>query len=83
MTKKLLAFFACLLYINSIHAEELSFVAQKFTVEDGLPSNNIRELVQDGDGYIWLGTTGGLCRFDGYQFVYTNKDVELSHGIVD
>ena len=82
MTKRLLVFLTCFLYINSlsIHAEELSFVAQKFTVEDGLPSNNIRELVQDGDGYIWLGTTGGLCRFDGYQFVTFNTFNNPSKG---
>ena len=75
MTKRLLVFLACFFYITNIpnlHAEELSFVAHKFTVADGLPSNNVRELVQDGDGYIWLGTTGGLCRFDGYQFVTFN-----------
>ncbi len=82
MTKRLLVFLACFLHINlfSLHAEELSFVAKKFTVENGLPSNNIRDLVQDGDGYIWLGTTGGLCRFDGYQFVTFNTFNNPSKG---
>lgn len=82
MSKRLLIIIACLIYINSlsIQAEELSFVAHKFTVADGLPSNNIRELVQDGDGYIWLGTTGGLCRFDGYQFVTFNTFNNPSEG---
>ncbi len=83
MTKRLLVFLACFFYITNIpnlHAEELSFVAHKFTVADGLPSNNVRELVQDGDGYIWLGTTGGLCRFDGYQFVTFNTFNNPSKG---
>lgn len=82
MSKRLLIIIACLIYIfsPSIKAEELSFVAHKFTVADGLPSNNIRELVQDGDGYIWLGTTGGLCRFDGYQFVTFNTFNNPSEG---
>lgn len=82
MTYRLLVLIACILHIQSlsIKAEELSFVAHKFTVADGLPSNNIRELVQDGDGYIWLGTTGGLCRFDGYQFVTFNTFNNPSKG---
>ena len=83
MTKRLLVFLACffnIINIQNLHAEELSFVAHKFTVADGLPSNNIRKLVQDGDGYIWLGTTGGLCRFDGYQFVTFNTFNNPSKG---
>lgn len=82
MTKRLLVFIYILTLIcpPPTYAEELSFVAQKFTVADGLPSNNIRELVQDSDGYIWLGTTGGLCRFDGYQFVTFNTFNNPSEG---
>jgi DNA-binding NtrC family response regulator/ligand-binding sensor domain-containing protein len=31
----------------------------------GLPSC----LLQDRQGYIWIGTTGGLCRYDGTEFI--------------
>lgn len=31
----------------------------------GLPSNNVRAIVQDADGLLWFGTDGGLARFDG------------------
>jgi signal transduction histidine kinase/ligand-binding sensor domain-containing protein/DNA-binding response OmpR family regulator len=34
----------------------------------GLSHNSIRHIVQDNTGYIWVGTFGGLNRFDGYQF---------------
>lgn len=31
-------------------------------------------MVQDPQGYLWLGTRNGLCRFDGYRFqVYRNN----------
>ncbi|HET9835100.1 MAG TPA: two-component regulator propeller domain-containing protein, partial [Rhodanobacteraceae bacterium] len=33
---------------------------------DGLAQNSIRVLFQDARGYIWLGTQGGLHRYDGY-----------------
>lgn len=34
-----------------------------------LPSNEVRKLYQDSDGYIWLPTYNGLARFDGYNIV--------------
>jgi signal transduction histidine kinase/ligand-binding sensor domain-containing protein len=38
-------------------------------VEDGLPHNGVRDIVRDPDGFLWVGTLGGLARFDGRQFV--------------
>lgn len=35
---------------------------------NGLSHNSIRHIIQDNTGYIWIGTFGGLNRFDGYQF---------------
>jgi len=37
-------------------------------VEDGLPENTIRSILQDSNGFIWLATWNGLCRYDGYEF---------------
>ena len=37
------------------------------TMDDGLPSNGVRCIVQDKQGYIWLGSDNGLCRYDGYH----------------
>lgn len=46
-----------------------------YTVEDGLPSNEVYCIHQDKKGYIWLGTDKGLCRYDGYEFkTFTIKD---------
>lgn len=35
------------------------------TVDDGLMSNAVRNIVQDKYGFIWFGTDNGLCRHDG------------------
>ncbi|MEO8276352.1 MAG: diguanylate cyclase [Thermoanaerobaculia bacterium] len=35
---------------------------------DGLPQNSVNAIVQSDDGYLWLGTYGGLTRFDGTRF---------------
>ena len=40
---------------------------KRLTTENGLPSNTVRNIVQDGNGFIWLGTDNGLCRYDGSE----------------
>ncbi len=41
---------------------------QTFTHDDGLPQSGVNAIVQDRKGYLWLGTFGGLARFDGSMF---------------
>lgn len=36
--------------------------------EQGLPLNTVQSLLQTKDGYLWVGTGGGLSRFDGVSF---------------
>ena len=49
----------------------ISFAQTHFTrlsVDDGLPNASIYRIVQDKDGYIWLGSTNtGLLRYNGYE----------------
>jgi signal transduction histidine kinase/ligand-binding sensor domain-containing protein len=45
------------------------YVVTSWTMKDGLPSAVIWGIAQDRDGYLWLGTNGGLVRFDGVQFI--------------
>jgi signal transduction histidine kinase/streptogramin lyase len=40
---------------------------------DGLPQNSVKAIVQTRDGYLWLGTGGGLARFDGVRFTIFNR----------
>ncbi len=39
-----------------------------YQVDEGLLHNNVNCISQDRMGFIWLGTRGGLNRFDGYTF---------------
>jgi ligand-binding sensor domain-containing protein/two-component sensor histidine kinase len=39
-----------------------------WTKERGLPPGDVLVMTQDLDGYLWVGTTSGLARFDGLQF---------------
>ncbi len=39
-----------------------------YTTADGLPSDRIHAILPDSHGYLWLGTSDGIARFDGYGF---------------
>lgn len=45
-----------------------------YTIKNGLPSNVIRNMVQDHDGFLWIVTESGLCRFDGDEFIRVLHD---------
>jgi two-component system sensor histidine kinase/response regulator len=41
----------------------------------GLPQNSVKAILQTRDGYMWIGTKGGVARFDGVQFtVFDDRD---------
>ncbi|WP_300598417.1 two-component regulator propeller domain-containing protein [Niabella sp.] len=46
-----------------------------YQVDDGLVHNAVTAVIQDSKGLIWIGTRGGLNRFDGYSFkTYKNNN---------
>ena len=46
---------------------KLQVRARFLSAENGLGSNYVRGIVQDPRGYIWMGATNGLIRYDGYS----------------
>ena len=65
---KLILLVSCLLIITGALAKT-RLTGRSLTTRDGLPSNRINDMIQDKTGYIWLGTSNGLCRYDGYSFM--------------
>jgi PAS domain S-box-containing protein len=47
--------------------------------EDGLPSSIINVMYQDSRDLIWIGTTGGLVKFDGLEYKTYNVKNGLKH----
>ena len=46
---------------------------KRLSAKDGLSCNTVNDIIQDRDGFIWLGTPNGVSRYDGYQFInFTN-----------
>jgi len=50
---------------------DLAFVVKSWRTIDGLPQNSVNAMAQTPDGYLWVGTRGGLARFDGVRFAHT------------
>lgn len=58
---------------------QLNNYAQELVFENlqlkGLPSSEVHQITQDKDGFIWMATDAGLCRYDGNKLItYTVKD---------
>lgn len=41
---------------------------RNFDVNDGLPSSQVYDIIQDDFGFLWFSTDRGLSRYDGYSF---------------
>jgi transcriptional regulator with PAS, ATPase and Fis domain/ligand-binding sensor domain-containing protein len=53
------------------------YIHTVWSTDAGLPQNSVTALVQTRDGYLWVGTSGGLARFDGVQFtVFTTANTK-------
>src|SRR5579862_9368859 len=55
----------------ALQAQEYSH--RLFRTEDGLPHNRVQALTQTLDGYLWIGTSEGLARFDGARFTVFDR----------
>ncbi|MFT3829042.1 MAG: two-component regulator propeller domain-containing protein [Opitutaceae bacterium] len=58
-----------------------TYVLRAWQTEDGLPQNSISAITETTDGYLWIGTYGGVARFDGVRF--ENFDSTNTPGLAD
>lgn len=72
--KFLLSLIACFLqsalglnYTNANNTNKLSFTP--LNINTLLPTNEVRNIYQDSEGYIWISTYNGLLRYDGYSII--------------
>jgi ligand-binding sensor domain-containing protein/two-component sensor histidine kinase len=61
--------FAC-----PVYGALADYAGRVWHFEDGLPEETVQAFAQTPDHFLWIGTTGGLVRFDGTQFVVFDHD---------
>lgn len=49
-------------------------ILEKWGAAEGLPHPTVNAIQQTPDGYLWVGTSNGLARFDGVRFVPYGRD---------
>lgn len=64
-------FFICLIFPSILFAKHFKVL----DIQNGLSNNTVKCITQDKQGFIWLGTFNGLCKFDGNDFtVFTHQN---------
>ncbi|MCU0331872.1 MAG: histidine kinase [Ignavibacteriaceae bacterium] len=72
-----------ILILSSSFSQTDEYIFKQLTDADGLSQSTIFAMIQDREGYLWLGTIDGLNRYDGYEFrVYAN-DASIPSSISD
>ena len=65
--------FPFLILAQLLWAQNQRLLNNFLSVENGLSHNEVTSIVQGKDGFIWIGTRGGLNRYDGYKFQIFNQ----------
>ena len=52
------------------------------SVEQGLPTNYIRGIIQDNRGFMWFATENGLCRYDGFNITLYKQDILDNNALI-
>ncbi len=56
-----------------------TYSVRRWTTDHGLLSNQVHDLAQTPDGYLWIATHSGLMRFDGNRFVEIDLTMDGEH----
>lgn len=52
------------------------WVHYSYDYEDGVPDLNIKHMMQDDEGYIWIASESGLIQFDGLSYQIYNTETD-------
>lgn len=66
---------ASLFFCLGCFAQRFPNTFEKLTTQNGLSQNDVRALLQDSKGYIWIGTHDGLNQYNGYEVNTYRKEL--------
>ncbi len=61
---------------------QLDLMFHSWNKQQGLPDNSVTAILQTRDGYLWVGTSSGLARFDGMKFTLMSPEHSRSNSII-
>ena len=71
-----LVFGVCMLSAGACALSDppINYTSRTWQMQDGLPEQTVQAFAQTKDRYLWIGTTGGLLRFDGGRLVLFDRE---------
>jgi ligand-binding sensor domain-containing protein len=57
-----------------------NFIIKNYSTSQGLSHKTVLDIIQDRHGFLWIGTSSGLNKYDGYSF--TNYFPDTSHNSI-
>ncbi|MGM0581873.1 MAG: ligand-binding sensor domain-containing protein [Bacteroidota bacterium] len=72
--KKLLVIVLLTLFFVHDTTSQDKLILDNLSIEDGLPDREVSQVVKDNNGFIWIATSFGISRFDGYDFLNFNSE---------
>ena len=64
-------------------AQNTALRFEHLTINEGLSQNRVNCILQDRDGFLWIGTNEGLNRYDGYEFHTFEKGTDSNEKLSD
>jgi ligand-binding sensor domain-containing protein/serine phosphatase RsbU (regulator of sigma subunit) len=61
-------------FISSLSSFSQNIKFKRINIDDGLSQASIKTILQDSDGFIWIGTQDGLNRYDGFHMKIFKND---------
>ena len=76
-------FFCQFLFINLLISQQVEIRFNQLSINDGLSQSTVYSILQDDDGFIWIGTQDGLNEFDGYNVKQYKHQIKNSNSLSD
>jgi diguanylate cyclase (GGDEF)-like protein/PAS domain S-box-containing protein len=73
----------CVTLARPAFANISNIQVRQLSVAEGLSQGSVTDIVEDQHGFIWSATTGGLSRFDGYEFVEYHHNPSVKDSLPD
>jgi signal transduction histidine kinase/CheY-like chemotaxis protein/streptogramin lyase len=67
--------------IDTAFCQTRNLTIRSFSIHEGLSNPNVQCIARDSYGFMWLGTSNGLNRFDGYEIVCYYRTEAIYKGL--
>jgi ligand-binding sensor domain-containing protein/serine phosphatase RsbU (regulator of sigma subunit) len=78
-----LLIFILFIFVNQGNIAGQKSRFQNFSMPEGLCHPFVYNINQDKNGFLWIGTGEGLCRYDGIEFLAYNQQDSLPSDVVN